>query len=172
MELPNAGYLYTLALIAVAYVGFTAIVLILRQSVGGALSPLDTLVSRLFMGWGFLITYLAMLPMLLAAFGLSPTTVWRIASALAGSSFLVLHMGYQIWRARITGERTPLHLWFHTAFGLAFGIVLLANAAAVVPAALGAIYVAAITLDMMQASFAFVQHFGLMIDQLRARAEH
>ena len=38
MELPFATYLYTLALIAIAYVGFTAIVLILRQSLGVALS--------------------------------------------------------------------------------------------------------------------------------------
>jgi len=173
MELPNTAYLYTLALIAVAYVGFTAIVLILRQSVGGALSPLDTLVSRLFMSWGFTITYLSMAPMLLAAFGLSHAAVWRISSALAGLSFVVMHVGYQILRGRVTGEPTPLHLWFHTASGLALGIVLLANTAAIIPAAVGAIYVAGVTLDMIQASFAFVQHFGFMIDQLRTqRKDH
>jgi hypothetical protein len=59
MELPFAAYLYTLALIAIAYVGFTAIVLILRQSLGSALSPLDTLVARLFMVRGFVITFLS-----------------------------------------------------------------------------------------------------------------
>ena len=171
MELPNAAYLYTLALIAVAYVGFTAIVLILRQSVGGALSPLDTLVARLFMGWGFLITYLSMLPMLLAAFEFGHKAVWQIASAFAGLSFLVMHVGYQIWRGRVTGEPTPSHLWLHTVSGSAFGAVLLVNAAAIVPTAVGAIYAAAVTLDMLQASFAFVQHFGLMIDQLRTQAK-
>ena len=167
MELPNAAYLYTLALIAVGYVGFTAIVLILRQSLGGPLSPLDTLVARLFMGWGFMITYLSMLPVLLAAFKLGHTAVWRISSALGGLSFLTLHVGYQVLRGRMTGEPTPRHLWFHTASGLALGIVMLANAAAVVPTAVGAIYLAGVTLDMIQASFAFVQHFGFMIDQLR-----
>jgi hypothetical protein len=64
-------------------VGFTAIVLILRQSIGGPLSPLDTLVARLFMSWGFLITYLSMLPMVLAAFKLDHTEVWQISSAPA-----------------------------------------------------------------------------------------
>jgi hypothetical protein len=42
---------------------------------------------------------------------------------------------------------------------------------AVVPAAVGAIYVAVVTLDMIQASIAFVQHFGFMIDQLRKQAK-
>ena len=170
MELPNSAYLYTLALIAIGFVGFSAIVLILRQSAGSALSSLDTLVARLFMTRGFMITYASMMPMLLAAFDLSQPAVWRISSALAGVSLVVMHVGYQVLRGRITGERTPRHLWFYTGSGLAFGIALLVNSTAVVPAAVGAIYLAAVTLDMIQASIAFVQHFGFMIDQLRQQA--
>ncbi len=160
MELPNATYLYTLALIAIAYVGFTAIVLILRQSVGGALLPIDTLVARLFMGWGFLLTYLSIFPMLLAVFDLTHSAVWRISSVLAGLSFVAIQVSYPILRGRITAEPTPLHVWFHFAVGLVLGVVLLANAVIVIPAMVGAIYVAAVTLYLVQASFAFVQHFG------------
>jgi hypothetical protein len=166
MELPNSAYLYTLALIAVGFAGFSAIVLFLRQSVGSALSSLDALVARLFMTRGFMITYLSMLPMLLAAFDPSQSMVWRISSALAGISLAVMHVGYQLLRARITGEPTPLHLWFYTGSGLAIGIVLLVNSLAVAPTVVGATYVAAVTLDMLQASVAFVQHFGFMIEQL------
>jgi len=171
MELPNATYLYTLALIAVGFVGFSAIVLILRQSAGTTLSSLDTIVARLFMPRAFMITYLSMLPMLLAAFELSQSGVWRISSALAGLSLVVMHVGYQILRGRITGEPTPLHLWFYTGSGLLFGVVLLVNTAAIVPTAVGAIYLAGVTLDMIQASFAFVQHFGFMIGQLHKQAK-
>jgi len=171
MELPNSAYLYTLALIAIGFVGFSAIVLILRQSAGSALSSLDTIVARLFMTRGFTITYLSMLPMLLAAFDLSQSAVWRISSALAGVSLAVMHVGYQLLRGRITGEPTPFHLWFYTGSGLVFGIVLLVNSVAIVPTAVGAIYVAAVTLDMIQASIAFVQHFGFMIDQLSRQAK-
>lgn len=171
MELPHSAYLYTLALIAVGFVGFSAIVLILRQSVGNTLSSLDTLVARLFMTRGFMITYLSMLPMLVGAFDLSQSTVWRISSAFAGLSLSVMHVGYQILRSRITGERTPPHLWYYTGSGLAFGIVLVVGSVASnTGATLGAIYVTVITLDMIQASIAFVQHFGFMIDQLRNRA--
>ncbi len=170
MELPNATYLYTLALIAIGYVGFTAIVLILRQSVGGALLPIDTVVARLFMGWGFLLTYVSIMPMLLAAFDLSELTVWRISSVLAGPSFVAMQLSYPILRSQITGERTPLHVWLHVAVGAALGIVLLVNAANFLPAIIGAIYAAAVTLYLVQASFAFVQHFGFMIEQLRKHA--
>jgi hypothetical protein len=170
MELPNSTYLYTLTLIAVGFVGFSAIVLILRQTAGSALSSLDTIVARLFMTRGFMITYLSMLPMLLAAFELGQLAVWRISSALAGVSLVAMHVGYQFLRGQITGEPAPLHLWFYTGSGLALGIVLLVNSVAIVPTAVGAIYVAAVTLDMIQASIAFVQHFGLMIDQLGKQA--
>jgi hypothetical protein len=171
MELPNSAYLYTLALIAVGFVGFSAIVLILRQSAGSAVSSLDTIVARLFMTRGFTITYLSMLPILLAAFDLSQSAVWRISSALAGVSLAVVHVGYQLLRGRITGEPTPFHLWFYTGSGLVFGIVLLVNSVAIVPTAVGAIYVATVTLDMIQASIAFVQHFGFMLDQLRTKQQ-
>ena len=172
MELPNAAYLYTLALIAIGYVGFTAIVLILRQSLGGTLSSLDTLVARLFMVRGFVITYLSMVPMLMAGFELSHTAVWQVSSGLGGLSLVVMHVGYQVLRGRITGDPTPLHLWFYTVSGLTFGVVLLANAAAIVPTKIAMIYVAAITLDMIQASIAFVQHFGFMIGQLQTQRKN
>jgi hypothetical protein len=166
---PHATYLYTLALIAIAYVGFTAIVLILRQSLGVALSALDTLVARLFMVRGFVVTYLSLVPMLLAGLGLGHMTSWRVSSALGGLSFVVMHVGYQLLRARITGEPTPFHLWFYTVSGFMFGVALLANAAPVIPAAVAGIFVAAVTLDMIQASVAFVQHFGFMLDRLQTQ---
>jgi hypothetical protein len=172
MELSNAAYLYTLALIAIGYVGFTAIVLILRQSLGGALSSLDALVARLFMVRGFVVTYLSIVPMLLASFELSHTTVWQVSSAIGGLSLVTVHVGYQVLRGRITGEPTPSHLWFYTISGFTFGIVLLANALALIPSALAAIFVVGVTLDMMQASIAFVHHFGFMIRELQAHRKN
>ena len=62
MELANTGYLYTLAMLAMTFVGFTAIVMIFRQSLRATLSAFDALVARFFMVWGFTIAYGAMLP--------------------------------------------------------------------------------------------------------------
>ena len=75
MDLPASAYLYTLAVMAMTFVGFTAIVMILRQSLGAPLSRFDTLVARFFMVWGFVIAFFAMLPPLLASFALSQPLV-------------------------------------------------------------------------------------------------
>jgi hypothetical protein len=53
--------------------------------------------------------------------------------------------------------------------GFAFGIALLADAAAIIPAAIAGIYVGVVTFEMIQASVAFVQHFGFMLDALQTQ---
>ena len=107
--------------------------------------------------------------MLLAGFELSHTTVWRLSSALGGLSLVVMHVGYQLLRGRVTGKPTPFHLWFYTVSGFTFGVALLANAAANAPGVLAGMYAAVVTFDMLQASIAFVQHFGFMLDQLQTK---
>lgn len=168
MEIPNSGYLFMLAMLAITFVGFTAIVVILRQSLGSAFLPIDALVARLFMVWGFTITYTAMLPMMLAAYDLTAPVTWQAASIIAGLSLVAINGGYPLLRVRATGELTPLHVWLHCGVGLVFAIVLLANAAGQFRAA-PAVYAAALTLFLIQASFAFVQHFGFMLSQVKAR---
>ena len=111
MELANANYLYTLALIAITYVGFTAIVLILRQSLGAAVEPIDALVARLFMGWGFLLTFSSMLPMALALYEFPPVNIWRFARAISGLCFVIMQISYPIVRWRVTHEPTPGCTW-------------------------------------------------------------
>jgi len=39
----------------------------------------------------------------------------------------------------------------------------------IIPAAIAGIYAAAVTLDMIQASVAFVRHFGFMLDELQTQ---
>jgi len=46
MELPGAIYLYTLATLAMTFIGFSAIVMIVRQTLGHKLSRLDVLIAR------------------------------------------------------------------------------------------------------------------------------
>jgi len=121
---------------------------------------------------GFAVTYLSMVPMVVAGFELSHKAVWQVSSALGGLSLVVMHVGYQLLRHRVTGDPTPFHLWFYTVSGFVLGIVLLANAAAIIPGAIGAIYVLAVTLDMLQASVAFVQHFGFMIEELQSQRKN
>jgi hypothetical protein len=165
MELAGSGYLYTLAMLAVSYVGFTSIVLILRQSVGSKFLPIDAVVARLFMVWGFTVTYGAGMPPMLAAFEVKPAAAWQISSLVSGAFLLAANASYPWLRKRATGEATPLHV---TA-ALLIGLALVVNAFDPFPRATAAVYMTALTLYLVHASFAFVQHFGFMLEDMHMR---
>lgn len=61
MELLGAGYFFTLAGLAMAFLGFTSIVVVLHQSSGNPLSPFQVLITQLFTELGVMATAFAML---------------------------------------------------------------------------------------------------------------
>ena len=83
MELPGAGYLYALATISVTFVGFSALLLVFRQTAGGATTRYDSYFLLAFMQVGFIVAGGSMLPPLLALFGLAEVVVWRVSSVVA-----------------------------------------------------------------------------------------
>jgi hypothetical protein len=56
------------ATLAVTFVGFSAFVIILRQTIGGKMSRLDVLTARIFIQLGFIVAAGAMVPALLSLF--------------------------------------------------------------------------------------------------------
>ena len=71
MELPGSGYFFALAALSMAFVGFSAIVVVLRQGTGRALSKLHVLFTKLFVELGLMATAFAMLSPTLAICGIS-----------------------------------------------------------------------------------------------------
>ena len=65
-----------------AFVGFTAIVVVLRQGVGKRLLPLHVLVTSLFVELGHMATAFAMLASTLAMFGISEHLIWQASSVI------------------------------------------------------------------------------------------
>ena len=84
MAISATTYLFALATISVTFVGFSAFVMILRQTIGGEMSRLDVLVTRIFIQLGFIVAAGAMLPPLLMLFSLPPSLTW-LASSIAGT---------------------------------------------------------------------------------------
>ena len=78
MELAGSGYLYTVALLAMTFVGFCAIVLMFRQGIKH--SSRIVLHSHAYIELGFSAAAFAMLAPLLSACGLPDGQTWRIAS--------------------------------------------------------------------------------------------
>ena len=83
MELSGAGYLYNLSIVGITYAAVGALLMILRQGMGGKTSGFDAYLIAHTVASGFLISIDAMLPPLISLAGLEPGTVWASASALA-----------------------------------------------------------------------------------------
>jgi hypothetical protein len=105
-------------------------------------------------------------PVVLAAYDLTPAVVWQISNIVSGAFLLVVNASYPFLRRRATGEATPAHVQLHVAFALVTGLVLVLNALEPFPRVVPAIYLTAITVYLVHASFAFVQHFGFMLENM------
>jgi hydrogenase-4 membrane subunit HyfE len=119
MELPTSGYFFALAALAMAFVGFTAIVVVLRQGTGKPLSLLHLLFTHLFVELGLMATAFAMLAPTLAICGLREDFVWRISSAI----MLVVLVPWLVTYARrrkaaAPNVNLPLRYWIMTILGM------------------------------------------------------
>jgi hypothetical protein len=81
IELPGAPFLYTMGIIGMTFIGFSAIVMLLRQTSGRKLRPFDALFAHVYMEFGLIVSVGAMLPPLFA-----PLDVWRLMSGLGQNS--------------------------------------------------------------------------------------
>jgi len=110
MELPGSIYLYALATVSITFVGFSAILLIFRQAIGGAMTRYDTYFMLSFIKSGFIVTAGSLLPPVLALYGLSPSAVWRVSSvtmAIAVFMFVVTLPGR---RRAASRQRIPMYI--------------------------------------------------------------
>ena len=88
-ELPGAIYLFNLSLLAVTFAVVSALVMLVRQTMGGRLTNFDVYLITSYVSFGFVIAFNAILPPLVFLFDPSPVVLWAIASGLAA----VLHGG-------------------------------------------------------------------------------
>src|SRR5215475_11122794 len=111
MDLAGSNYLYTLATLSVTFVGFSALVIVLRQTFGGELSKLDILITRIFIQLGFLVAASAMLPPLLALFSIPHARIWSLCSLCTAVPFFLFAVTYPARRRAASGAGAPLAIW-------------------------------------------------------------
>jgi hypothetical protein len=85
MDAMESTYLYALASISTTFVGFSALIMTVRQTLGDGLSELEAWITRTFVQLGFLVTAGAMTPLLLAPAAFRMTSS---GASAAGSSEL------------------------------------------------------------------------------------
>ena len=122
MELPGAGCLYALAALAMAFAGFTSIVVVLRQGTGKPLSPLHVMFTSVYIELGLMASAFAMLAPVLALFGIREILIWQISSAIMIAA-LVLWLFFFPIRRKVAAPKDRLPLRFYIMYGLGVAVV-------------------------------------------------
>jgi hypothetical protein len=111
MEIPETNYLYALGAISTTFVGFSAIIMIFRQTAGAGLTPLDSWITLVFVQLGFLVTAGSLSAPLLALCGVPPALVWRLCSGGVGLVVAAFAATYPLRRRAVSGMPTPVFVW-------------------------------------------------------------
>jgi hypothetical protein len=156
MDLPGAGYFYTLAQVGITFAGFAAILMTVSQTRGIHMSRFHLWVARAYVQCGMVTAMNAMLSPLLFGLGLSERVTWQIASAyIAVQSIVLIAMVPKQWR-EATHQPVQFRVKVHMILGLAINAGLLANAAGWPLAPMGGIVMLAISWNL----FAFFMQFA------------
>lgn len=128
MELPGAPYFYALAGLSMAFVGFTSIVVVLREGTGKPLTAFQVLITRLFAELGLMATAFAMLAPTLAVSGMREPLVFQISSAIMLAVMVPWFVTYPIRRkVAAPDQRFPLRGYIMNFLGALAAIALFLN---------------------------------------------
>ncbi len=129
MDIVGSTYLYTLATLSTTLVGFTAVVVMFRQVLGGRMTRFDSFLMRTFLLLGVMVTAAAMLPPLLSLWRLDEQSVWRIASIAFAISILLFVVILPSRRRVAAGGSMPKEPRIFIAISFIAAVGLAVNAA-------------------------------------------
>ena len=148
MEVTGAAYLYTIAVIGITFIGFSAIVMMLRQTSGQSLQRFDILIAHVYMEFGLIISVGSLLPPLFSFWGLDPQMVWQVSSVLVDASLLLFSLSYPRRRRKAIRESLPGYTKINIAVIILLGVVFVGNACGIFQERMPAVYLSALTAFM------------------------
>ena len=122
MGVAGEAYSFALAALAMTFAGFSAIAIVLRQTLGRPLSPFHLLITRLIIESGFWTAAFSMLAPLLAVCGVPDGVAWRIASAAIAAVLIAYGATYRARRRKIVGDAPPARRWMAIA-GVSLAVI-------------------------------------------------
>ena len=162
MDVAGSVYLFNLSLVAMTFAAVSALVMLVRQTMGGKLSNFDIFLVTLYVALAFAAGVNAILPPLIALLHFSEAVTWMVASLLAAAvqTMTVLHL--QLQRPKAAAVALPLMAI--VAYSVHWTAVVLFVANAVVPAFQGpALHSIAITISLCMAMWTFVRRISLLL---------
>jgi hypothetical protein len=166
VDLQGSTYLFALATVSITFVGFSALLIVFRQSIGGGLTRYDTYFALSFIQAGFIVTAGALLPPLLALYGWRPSMVWRVADAAIALPILAFVASVPGRRRAATGGAVPLFVWTLLAVQALAAVALLVSAVGGVEGREGAVYASAMTAMLFSSGIAYLLALSVILPQL------
>lgn len=170
MELPGSDYFYALATVAITFVGFSALLLFFRQTLGGGLTKYDAYFTLSFIEPGFIVSGGALLPPLLALCGLEQELVWRLSSALTAVLIVLFVATVPARRHAAVDEPVPVYVAALLVLQGLGALVLLGNAIGQPLAPGPGPHAAAITWELFTTAIAYLRALGISIHRPLTRA--
>jgi predicted neutral ceramidase superfamily lipid hydrolase len=165
MEVKGAALLYTLATLAITFAGFAALLLIIKQSAGGALSSLDRFFARTVVGHFFWLAAGAIFPPLLALYGLAEPLVWKASALLFGLPMLAILLSFPQRRRAATGQPVPHRIFLVMVFAGALAVAVMIALVLANIAEPSAVYATAIVINFLTHVFAFITALEVILMQ-------
>ena len=165
MELPGKTYLVSVAEISTIYVGFSALLVGLRQAKGG-LTKYDSYFTESFIQLGFIVAACALMPALVALYGLEESLVWRVSGVLSALPILIFVASIPRRRREATGAPVPIFVRTMLVVQASAGGLML-FVAAWSPSKAAAIYSTAVTVMLFSSCVAYLY----VLDVIRPRTE-
>jgi hypothetical protein len=165
MELKNATLLYTLAGLMITFAGFSALLLAVRPAAGARLSLLDRYLAKTVMTYIFELTAGALLPALLALYGIREESIWRSAAVFFGIPMLSLQVTYPRRRRRTVGQGPPPAIFaVLVVLGSAVTLAMLCCVLAGFQYSAAA-YITALTIDFFTVIFGYLVALDVIMKQ-------
>ncbi len=152
-----------LAGLSLSFVGFSSVVVTLRGALGGEISERHLRFVRLYIEGGFLVTALALIPVLLDLLHISGPVNWRLSSAAAASVLSVLLLTQFRRRRAVEGGRFPPWVVIIYALSLATVVGLWLNAAGIPLSPSVGPYAVALTWSLCVFGFIFVRTIDIFL---------
>ena len=168
MDLAGSGYLYALATVSITFVGFSALLIVLRQTMGGDLTRYDTYFALSFIKIGFIVTAGSLLPPLLALCGWSESTTWRVSCAAVAIPILWFVACVPGQRRAATGRAVPGFVWILLAVQ-ALAAVALVLCAAGAPVRGAAVYALSLTAILFASGIAYLVALSVILPNVTQR---
>jgi len=166
MELPGEAYLFNMSLLAMTFAAVSALVMLIRQSLGGDLSKFDIHLITTYISYGFVLSLIALLPPLVSFFMLPMNVVWTVSSCLAVLIFLPVLVSVMRRRRSASAKPAPVAVRISFVAHGAANLLFVVNAF-VQPWQGIHLYAAALTLSIATAMWMFTRRIASLFGKMQ-----